>query len=253
MVVPRTYPVNLVVAGKACLVVGGGSVAARKVAGLAAGGAHVSVVAPHVIAGIDVLAAEVHRRRYRPGEARAYRLVVTATGIPHLDAQVAADAEAGGIWVNSADDPGNCTFLLPALHRDGPVTVAVSTGGASPALATWLRDAIGAALGEGVGALATLLAEARSRLHAAGRSTETVRWQDLLDDGLLLDLVRKGQLDEARRALTRAGCEPGEPSQATRASRSNPATDRFGRRAHPALRAAGPGRPIGPGRGEAPR
>lgn len=138
-------------------------VAARKVAGLVESGARVTVVAPEVVAPIDGLAATVHRRPYRAGEAAAYRLVVTATGVPEVDRAVAADADAARVWVNSADDVAHCTFLLPSVHRDGPVTVAVSTGGASPALATWLRRRMGAAAGEGLGTLAGLLNGARLR------------------------------------------------------------------------------------------
>lgn len=204
------YPVSLVVAGQPCLVVGGGPVAARKVTGLVESGARVTVIAPEVLARIDGLAAEVHRREYRPGEAAAYRLVITATGVAEVDAVVAADADAAGIWVNSADDVAHCTFLLPSVHRDGPVTVAVSTGGASPALATWLRRRMGAAAGDGLGTLAGLLEGARRRVRADGRSTELVDWQALLD-GSLPDLVRQGRLDEARRILDGATALRNEP------------------------------------------
>jgi siroheme synthase-like protein len=209
------YPVALRVQGHPCLVVGGGPVAARKAAGLLACGAHVTLVAPAVGSAVDELARDpgagdgtlaVRRRPYREGEAAAFRLVVTATGIPEVDRAVAADADAAGIWVNCADDSPHCTFLLPAVHRDGPVTVAVSTGGASPALATWLRHRIGAAVGTDLGILAELLESARRRTKAQGRSTESVDWQALLD-GPLPQLVREGRLDEARALLS--GTLPG--------------------------------------------
>lgn len=204
---PAPYPVSLIVAGRRCLVVGGGRVAARKVAGLVASGARVTVVAPEVLATIDDLGAEVHRRPYRRGEAGNYRLVVTATGDPAVDGTVADDAEAAGIWVNSADDVAHCSFLLPSVHRDGRVTVAVSTGGASPALATWLRHRIAATLGDGLAPLADLLDEVRRRLQATGRPTESVDWQRLLD-GPLPAVVRDGHLDTAYRLLAEATGEP---------------------------------------------
>jgi len=207
------YPVALNVAGRACLVVGGGPVAAGKVAGLVRSGAAVTVVAPAVVEAVEALSTPqnapgpgtvtVDRRPYRSGEAAGYRLVVTATGIPEVDAAVAADAEAAGVWVNSADDPDHCSFYLPSVHRDGPVTIAVSTGGASPALATWLRRRAGQQLGPELGTLAVLLEEARRRLQTAGRRTDSVDWRALLD-GPLPQLVRDGQTDEARRLLAEA-------------------------------------------------
>jgi siroheme synthase-like protein len=210
---PVLYPVSLDVAGRPCLVVGGGTIAAGKVAGLLTAGAVVTVVAPDVDAAIDALATAgdaaepggpgsvtVRRRPYRAGEAADYRLVVTATGVAEVDGTVAADAAAAAVWVNSADDPGRCTFHLPSVHRDGPVSVAVSTGGASPALAIWLRRRAADALGTGLGELAGLLDEARRRLQAAGRPTSSVDWPTVLD-GPLPQLVRNGQLDEARQLL----------------------------------------------------
>jgi siroheme synthase-like protein len=190
--------------------VGGGPVAARKVADLFECGADVTVVAPDVDPAIEALAARadrdrrrlvIERRRYRTGEATAYRLVVTATGVPAVDRQAAADAEAAGIWVNSADDAERCTFFLPSVHREGAVSVAVSTSGTSPALAAWLRRRIAEALGPHLGTLALLLEEGRSALREAGQPTNAVDWAALLD-GELPDLVSQGRLEEARRCIS---------------------------------------------------
>ena len=192
-----SYPVSLDVEGRACLVVGGGPVAARKAQGLLHCGATVTVVAPDVSDAMATLAPlTIERRPYTPGEAGAYRLVVTATGIPSVDGAVYADAEAAGVWVNSADDSAHCSFILPSVHRDGAVTLAVSTGGQSPALASWLRSRLAAYCGSGLGELADLLGRARRELHDAGRSTELVDWAALLD-GPLPGLVRDGRSDEA--------------------------------------------------------
>ncbi len=196
------YPVALRVAGRPCLVVGGGPVAVGKCAGLVGCGARVTVVAPHVDPSIEAMDVAVERRSYRSGEAGRYRLVVTATGLPDVDGEVAADADAAGVWVNSADDPEHCTFVLPSVHRDPPVTIAVSTGGASPALAAWLRHRIGETVGP-VGQLARLLEAARHDLRAHGLSTGSVDWHRLLD-GPLPGLVRSGDLDAARELLRRA-------------------------------------------------
>jgi siroheme synthase-like protein len=145
----------------------------------------------------------VERREYRRGEASTFRLVVTATGIPQVDGAVYADAEAAGVWTNSADDPAHSSFILPAVHRDGAVTVSVSTGGLSPALASWLRTRVAAECGEGIGTLAQLLGEARANLKRAGLPTDSVDWARLLE-GPLLDLVRAGEIDNARATVLAA-------------------------------------------------
>jgi precorrin-2 dehydrogenase len=213
------YPVGLVVRGRRCLVVGGGRVAARKVASLLECGASVTLVAPEAHEALGLLAAsgaiaaiegpplEVQLRPYHRGEAAGYRLVITATGDSAVDAAVHHDAEEAGVWVNSADDPAHCSFVLPAVWRQGPVSVAVSSGGNSPALASWVRDQLSEDLGLGLGTLAELLGEARQRLRAAGRSTEEVDWRGLLQ-GPLLGLVAAGRLEEARRLLDTALEEP---------------------------------------------
>ncbi len=197
----RHYPVSLVVTGQPCLVVGGGTVAGHKADGLVRAGARVTILAPSVDREVDRLAIErriaVERREYRVGDAAGYRLVITATGLPAVDSQVAADAEANGVWVNSADDPAHCTFTLPAIHWDGKVSMAVSTGGASPALASWLRDLAAGACGRGLDDLATLLDDARQEVKSSGRPTSAVDWRSLLD-GPLPDLVRRGRLKAAR-------------------------------------------------------
>jgi siroheme synthase-like protein len=119
------YPVSLSVAGRLCLVVGGGHVAARKVGGLLACGAVVHVIAPDVCDDLLALTGiSVERRRYAAGDVTGYRLVISATGDPEVDGAVSADAEAAGVWVNSADDPEHCTFIVPSVHRDGAVTVS---------------------------------------------------------------------------------------------------------------------------------
>jgi siroheme synthase-like protein len=184
-------------------------VGARKAEGLLACGAAVTVVAAEpgeAVLRLQGLAA-LHARPYRRGEAAGYRLVVTATGVPEVDAAVAADAEAAGVWVNSADDPAHCTFLLPAVHRDGAVTLAVSTGGASPAMAAWLRDRLARAAGPGLGELAALIESARRRRRSDGAALPADGWRALLD-GPLPGLVAQGRTEEAARLLDGAEAPP---------------------------------------------
>jgi precorrin-2 dehydrogenase / sirohydrochlorin ferrochelatase len=209
------YLVGLVVAGRRCLVVGGGNVAARKIRGLLQCGAAVTVVAPEAHEAIRVLADEgaisqiagppldVQIREYREGEAARFELVFTATGDVNVDAKVHRDAEEAGVWVNSADDTAHSSFMLPAVVRDGPVTVAVSTSGASPALATWLRDRLASHVQNGSGELARLLNGARRRMRDSRTKTDAVDWTGLLN-GPLPDLVAEGKLDEAGALIEQA-------------------------------------------------
>ena len=203
---PPFYPVSLDVSGHSCLVVGGGTVAARKARTLLDCGAVVTVIAPSLGGDMESLIPALHaleRRSYRRDDASSFRLVVTATGIAEVDGAVYADAEAAGVWANSADDLARSSFILPAVHRDGAVTVSVSTGGLSPALASWLRTRLAAECGDGLGILAQLLSDARTHLKRAGLRSDSVDWAGLLD-GPLPELVRSGDIDRAREMVAAA-------------------------------------------------
>jgi precorrin-2 dehydrogenase/sirohydrochlorin ferrochelatase len=194
------YPVNLIVAGRRCVVVGGGAVAARKVDGLIAAGAEVVVVAPEISEQIRARGVRLVERPYRTGDLDEAWLAIVATDDPEVNRAVYAEGEAARMWVNAADDPAACSFTLPAVVRRGPVMVAVSTAGRSPALASWLRDEVAAQVGPEVGLLAEWLSEARGQLKAAGRSTEDVDWRPALDWDML-ELIRSGHTAQARERL----------------------------------------------------
>src|SRR5580700_3747920 len=131
-------------AGRDCLVVGGGPVGAEKAAGLLASGARVRVVSPALDGAFAQLEVEWVERGYRRGDLRGMFLVIAATSTRTVNERVHRDAEARRMLCNVADVPELCNFILPAIHREGPITVAVSTGGASPALAKRLRAEIAA-------------------------------------------------------------------------------------------------------------
>lgn len=195
------YPVSLLVAGRRCLVVGGGAVAARKAEGLRAAGAEVHVVARRVGPEVRALAGVTWEERdFTAGEVAGYRLAFAATNDPSVNAAVLADGEAAGVWVNAADDPAHCSFTLPAVVRRGPVTVAVSTGGHSPALARWLAARLAGQLGPEHEVLAQLLSDERDAIRAAGGSTEGLDWQTALESDML-DLIRAGQVQQAKERL----------------------------------------------------
>jgi siroheme synthase-like protein len=198
------YPVNLVVAGRRCVVVGAGRIAARKIEALLAAGAAVHVVAPavgdEVRAWADAGRLTVAEREFTPTDLDDAWLATTATGLPAVDHAVFEAGEARRLWVNAADDPANCSFTLTSVVRQGDLVVTIGTGGRSPALATWLRRRFGEELGPEYATLLDVLSEAREELRASGRSSEDPDWQSALDSGML-DLIRAGRVDEAKEIL----------------------------------------------------
>jgi siroheme synthase-like protein len=196
------YPVFLQVAGMPCLVVGGGAVGQRKVLGLLAGGARVTVVAPEVTGELREwgTAGRVRwtRREFQPADLDGMRLAFAATSDAVVNRRVAEEGAARGLWVNVADDPRRSDFHVPAVLRRGDLAVAVATGGASPALAAWVRDCIDAAL---PGGLAELAALAR-RLRDAIPAPEAARFRELFDSGIVEDLAR-GDREAADRKVVR--------------------------------------------------
>jgi precorrin-2 dehydrogenase/sirohydrochlorin ferrochelatase len=155
------YVVCIDLAGRSCLVVGGGSVALQKTRSLLECGARVTVVAPQAVEELRGLDVTWLARPYEPADLGGRFLVVAATSDAELQRDVFADAEAQTVLCNVADVPELCSFILPAVHRDGPIAIAVSTGGASPALAQRLRDELADAVGPEHVELAVRLRELR--------------------------------------------------------------------------------------------
>ena len=197
-------PVNLLVRGRRVVVVGAGRIAARKLEPLLDLGASALVVAPTVTAEVrawvDAGRCELVERAFRPSDLDGAWLALTATGDPAVDAAVFAAGEAARVWVNSADDPANCSFTMMSLIRRADLVVAFGTGGRSPALATHLRRRFNEELGPEYAVLLELLSEAREALRASGRSSEDADWQQAFESGIV-DLVRAGRVADAKELL----------------------------------------------------
>lgn len=143
----RFYMACLNLEGRRCLVVGGGRVGYEKAAALAECGAAVVVVSPELHESFTGLEIEWVQRPYRSEDLDGVFLVVAATSDRQVNTRVFRDAERREKLCNVADVPELCNFILPAVHRQGPIAVAVSTGGASPALAKRLRSEIAELVG----------------------------------------------------------------------------------------------------------
>ncbi len=201
----RYYPVCVDMAGRACLVVGGGAVAERKASGLLESGSRVTVVSPALTARLEAWAREGQiraiRRGYEPGDLADQSLVFVATDDGAVNAAVAADARAAGVLINAADDPAHCDFILPAVLTRGALTVAVSTGGASPALSRAVRDELETHFDrEDYASLLEVAADARARLRERSAPQPWERWRQALD-GEVRRLVSAGRVGEARARL----------------------------------------------------
>ena len=203
---PDRYPVLLDLDGRACLVVGGGPVAERKVRGLIGVGARVTLIAPEAT---EQLAADAaggvlawERRTVEPSDlaaapgGAAWAFVVAATSDRAVNERVVAGAAAHGTWANDASSPSGGPAALPAVHRRGPLTVAVATDGVHPGAAGWLRDLAAAAIGPEHLVALELMAEARAASPAATRPD----WRAAVDSGML-DLIREGHVAEAKERL----------------------------------------------------
>jgi precorrin-2 dehydrogenase/sirohydrochlorin ferrochelatase len=159
------YLAALNLKGRSCLVVGAGPVGLEKIEGLLVCDARVTVVAPDVIPEVEDLARSrsitLHRRKFQGHDLDGCFLVISATSITELNESVYRAAEERSILVNVVDVPAMCNFILPAIVRSGPIAIAVSTAGASPALAKRMKGEIADLFGSEYAELALLLNEVR--------------------------------------------------------------------------------------------
>ena len=203
------FPIVLDLRDRPVLVIGGGSVAQRKVQGLLAAGARVTIVSPVLTPDLAVLAADrrLHHepRCYQPGDLAGFSLVFVATSDPALSEEVAREGRTRGVWINAADDPAHCDFILPAVLRRGPLTVSVSSDATSPALAGMVRDELADLLGDEYSALAELVAEVRGELRAARRSPDGATWRRALDAELRALVAEQRYADARQRLRHRLG------------------------------------------------
>ena len=198
---PAYYPAMLDLAGRDTLLVGGGEVAAQKAGPLLDAGARLRVVAPELTAAlrarIDGGAARWEQREVRPGDTVGCAVVVCATSQREVNKQVSEEARANGIPVNVVDDPELCTFIVPSTVRRGPLQVAVSTGGRSPAFAKFMRKELEQAVGEEYGLLAEMAGRMRDLARDAGIGYQERDQAAAAALPELLALLRAGRVDEA--------------------------------------------------------
>ncbi|MHB8138777.1 MAG: precorrin-2 dehydrogenase/sirohydrochlorin ferrochelatase family protein [Smithellaceae bacterium] len=188
----KYYPVFWDIAGKKCVVVGGGEVAARKIARLLDCGAKVCVVSPELVLELDELKKAQLIDHVNDGYKDKYlndaALVIGATDDEKTNATISQNARAKSIPVNIVDDPQKCDFILPSLVERGDLTIACGTGGNSPALARYLREELEAVYGEEYAVLLNILGQLRTKMEKNAGVGKT--WFDQLMSAGLLDAIR---------------------------------------------------------------
>jgi siroheme synthase-like protein len=192
-----------------CVVIGGGEVAARKVAGLVEAGARPVVISPEICPELCALeaCATILRRPYQQGDLEGAFLVVAATDDEAINREIAETCRQRDILVNVVDRPELCTFTAPAVVRRGDLLIAIATGGRSPALARFLRENLETLIDPAYGELLAILGDLRNDIHRrVPRSEQRSVWRELLDGRILTRIRSDGEADArqlARRIVER--------------------------------------------------
>ena len=198
------YPIFLDLTGRRCVVIGGGVIAERKIDGLVAAGADVTVISPELSEGTRTLLMRTSikhvARKYESGDLEGYALAFVATDDGVTTAAVFCEARARGVWVNCADVPAYCDFILPAVIRRGELSVAVSTGGASPASARAVREELEKFLSDEFAQLVQTASEVRRELRQRSIQASPEAWNKSLS-GDLRRLMKQGKTTEAKQLL----------------------------------------------------
>ncbi len=192
------YPVYLSLRGKKCLVIGGGTVAERKVKSLFECGADVWVVSSSLTDGLGKLIEENQinylHREYSPEDLEDCFLVISATGDSDTNKEVADDCFARNIPVNVVDEPDRCSFIVPSVMRRGDLCIAVSTGGKSPLLARKIREGLETLYGTEYAEYLELMGTLRKKIiqEVPDRQSRRKIFECLVNSDIL-ELIQKGQ------------------------------------------------------------
>lgn len=200
------YPVCLEISDKLCVVVGGGSVAERKVLGLLTAGAQVRLISPQLTRTLTQLAddgrIEWLERGYSQGDLAGALLIFAATDSREVQEAVFQEAARVGQLVNVIDAPARCSFHVPAVVKRGDLTLAVSTGGKSPAVAAMVKKQLAENFGEEYGLLLDLISRLREQVLTGDRDSakRKILFQNILHDDIV-HWIKSGQRDLLRRHL----------------------------------------------------
>ncbi len=198
------YPVFLNLTGRRCVIIGGGLIAEGKITKLLDSGAKISVISPDATQTIHSLAErgdiEFELRKYQAGDLNGAFLAIAATNDRVVNQEIFEEAEKLGILLNAVDDPPRCSFIAPSIVQRGPVTVAISTGGASPALARKLRETLDGSPALEWADATSVVSKARQVIKDKQVAVDPQRWQCCMTSEIL-SLAKSGHEDEALEKL----------------------------------------------------
>lgn len=199
------YPIMIDLAGKKCLIVGGGHVAYRKALSLLDAGAEITVISPEICSELEQIDnITIKKRPYRTGDIKDFVLVFAATGDSALNAEISEDATKMGRQVNVVDDPELCSFIVPAIIRRGSLLIAITTSGKSPALAKKIRLEMEREYGPEYAEFVDLLGEIRDEVkkrYTTQQDREAV-FDRLIESGIL-QVLKDGRKEQAREMALR--------------------------------------------------
>lgn len=208
------YPVLLNLEGRRCLVVGGNAMAAEKALSLREAGAVVTVQAQVLVDSLTqaVLEGKLEwrPRAWEPGDLEGFFLVVAAPSDRSINTQIRMEAEERRVLINALDDPPNCGFIFPSVHRQGDLIVSVSTSGTAPALAVRIREKMGAELGPAYAEFLNMAREYRDAIttQLAAFPPRRALWYRIVDSDIV-SLLKRGEPDLARSLFERLLAEAG--------------------------------------------
>ena len=203
----KTYPISLVLTGKAVLVVGGGEVAARKVKGLLDCETRITVVSPQLTSELRQLSGQGAclwlEKTYDTSDLESVDLVFACTDAEDLNARISQDATERQLLVNVADRPDLCTFFLPSVLRRNSLSIAVSTDGSSPLTARLIRESLEKHVDDEIGEYLELLRTWRPQVLATLPAEKRKRFWLEAHSGQIYEFVKLGQHEQAQDELTR--------------------------------------------------
>lgn len=203
----KYYPVYLDIRDKPCVVIGGGNVSERKVLSLLNAGANVTVISPDITAKINCLKEEgkvaVIRRLYSDGDLKGAVLVFAATDCEEANRKISEEAHNRGILLNMADNPEVCDFIVPSVVERGPLSIAISTGGASPAFAKRVREELEDRYGGEYAIFLDIMAAVRQKLLTIrAENVKKRKFFNKLASSSIPELIKAGKWEEVDNTIT---------------------------------------------------